>query len=129
MPVYGTLIDAGCLGCLWLLARREGIALSDLFGFDRRRWKRHVLLGLALIPLSLFIILGGNFASSWPVYGNFDAPDILTPLRLWGALYAVLVLPLVWGITEQTTYNGYILPRLQVLSGRTVFAVALVAFF
>ena len=40
------------------------------------------------------------------------------------ALYAVLIFPLIWGITEQTTYNGYLLPRFQALSGNTGFAVA-----
>lgn len=41
----------------------------------------------------------------------------------------VLVFPLVWGITERTTYNGYLAPRFQVLSGSTRFAVAVVAYF
>lgn len=127
MPVYGSSIDIGCVCFLWALARHEGIRLLDLIGFDRRSWKRDVLLGLALIPPSLIIILGGNFASSLLVYGNLDAPDILVPLPLWAALYAVLVFPLLWGVTEQTTYNGYLVPRLQVLSGRTWFAVAAVA--
>jgi hypothetical protein len=39
----------------------------------------------------------------------------------------VLVFPLIWGIVEQTTYNGYVLPRLQVLSGSTFLAVVVVA--
>src|ERR1043165_1212328 len=30
LPVYGTLIDAGCLALLWRLTRREGIGLFDL---------------------------------------------------------------------------------------------------
>src|SRR5262245_6535581 len=34
MPVYGTLIDAGCIGALWLLARRERIRLVDLLSLD-----------------------------------------------------------------------------------------------
>jgi hypothetical protein len=127
MPVYGTLIDAGCVFLLWWLTRREGISLADLFGFDRRKWKRNVLLGLALILPSLLIILGGNYTSSWLVYGNLDAPDVFAPLPLWAALYAVLVFPLVWGVTEQTTYNGYLLPRFQILSGHSVFAVIVVA--
>ena len=33
LPVYGTLIDAGCLALLWRLTRREGIGLFDLVGF------------------------------------------------------------------------------------------------
>lgn len=128
LPVYGTLIDAACLGLLWWLARRERITLVGLSGFDRKRLERDLLLGLALIPPSLVLILGGNFASSFLVYGNLNAPDVFGSLPLLPALYAVLVFPLIWGITEQTTYNGYLLPRLQVLSRSTGIAVAAVAF-
>ena len=108
---------------------REGIRLIDLTGFDRKRFGRDVLFGLALIPPSLLLILAGNYGSSLIAFGNLDAPDILGPLPLPAALYAVLVFPLVWGITEQATYNGYVLPRFQALSGSTAFAVAAVAFF
>jgi hypothetical protein len=128
MPVYGTLIDAGCLGLLWWLARHEGIRLVDLIGFDPRRLGRDILLGLALILPSLLFIFTGNFGTSLLVYRNLDAPQIFEPLPLWAALYGVLIFPLVWGVTEQTTYNGYVVPRFQVLSGDTVFAVAVVAF-
>jgi hypothetical protein len=129
LPVYGTLIDAGCLYALWRLARREGIRLIDFAALDRDRLGRDILLGLALIPVSLLLILAGNYGSSLLVFGNLDAPDVFTRLPLMPALYAVLVFPLVWGITEQATYNGYVLPRLQVLTGSTVLAVGAVAFF
>src|SRR6478672_11746378 len=46
LPVYGTLIDAGCLALLWRLTRREGIGLFDLAGFERARFARDVLLAL-----------------------------------------------------------------------------------
>jgi membrane protease YdiL (CAAX protease family) len=128
LPVYGTLIDVGCLCLLWRLARRERVTLLDLIGFDRNRLGRDFLFGLVLIPPSLLLILGGNFASSLVVYGNSDAPQIFGPLPLFPTLYAVLIFPPIWGITEQTTYNGYLLPRFQVLSGSTGFAVAVVAF-
>jgi hypothetical protein len=127
LPLYGVLIDGGCLGLLWWLARREGITLGGLIGLDRGRLGRDLLLGLFLIPPSLFLILGGNYASCWLVYGNFHLPEVLGALPLWAALYAVLVFPLLWGVAEQTTYNGYTLPRLQVLTGRTWLAVAMVA--
>src|ERR1044071_3247577 len=44
LPVYGTLIDAGCLALLWRLTRREGIRLFDLVGFDRTHLGRDALL-------------------------------------------------------------------------------------
>ena len=65
--------------------------------------------------------------TSAPVYWSI-AKQIFEPLPLFSTLYAVLIFPLVWGFTEQTTYNGYVLPRFQVLSGNTGFAVAVVAF-
>ena len=48
LPVYGTLIDAGCLALLWWLTRREGIGPLDLLGFERTRLVRDALLGLAV---------------------------------------------------------------------------------
>ena len=43
-------------------------------------------------------------------------------------LYGVVVWPFIWGLTEQMTYNGYLVPRFQVLSRSTSLAVAAVAF-
>jgi membrane protease YdiL (CAAX protease family) len=126
-PVYATLIDAGCLALLWLLTRRERIALLDLISFDRRRWRGDVLLGLGLIPASLLFIFAGISASSLGIFGTPRPPALYQPLPLLPALYAVLVFPLIWGLTEQMTYNGYLTPRLQVLCGRTGMAVALVS--
>lgn len=127
LPVYGSLIDAACLVSLWRLARREGITLLDLTGFQHGRLGRDMLLGLALIPPSLLLILAGIMGSNLLVYGHLGAPDVFVPLPPWAALYAMLVFPLLWGITEQATYNGYLLPRLQVLSGSPALAVAAVA--
>ncbi|HEX5575108.1 MAG TPA: CPBP family glutamic-type intramembrane protease, partial [Gemmatimonadales bacterium] len=128
LPVYGTLIDAGCLALLWRLTRREGIRLLDLVGFERARLVRDVLLGLALIPVSLVFIFAGTYAAGWIVYGILKPPYFLGGLPLPAALYGVLVFPLIWGLTEQMTYNGYLLPRFQVLGRSTSGAIAVVAF-
>ena len=127
-PVYATLIDAGCLVALWRLTRREGIALLDLLSFDRSRWQRDVLLGLGLIPVSLVFILAGVRGSSQLVFGTTEPPALFHPLPLVPALYAVLVFPAIWGLTEEMTYNGYLVPRFQILSRSTVVAVAAVSF-
>ena len=126
LPVYGTLIDAGCLALLWQLTRREGIGLFDLIGFERARLGRDVLLGFALIPVGLALILGGVYAAGWLVYGTLTPPYLFGPLPLPAALYGVLVFPFIWGLTEQMTYNGYLVPRFRVLCRSTSLAVALV---
>ncbi len=125
-PVYATLIDAGCLALLWVLTRREGIRLIDLIGFDRARVGRDVLLGLLLILPSLVFIVGGVAGAGLLVYGAIQGPEFTAPLPLPAALYAVLVFPLLWGFTEQMTYNGYLAPRIQAVSGSTLLAVTLV---
>jgi membrane protease YdiL (CAAX protease family) len=53
-------------------------------------------------------------------------PYLLGHLPLPAALYGVLVWPFIWGLTEQMTYNGYLVPRFQVL-GSTSLAIAVVA--
>jgi hypothetical protein len=128
LPVYGTLIDAGCLTLLWRLTRREGIRLFDLVGFERTRLMRDTLLGFALIPVSLAFIFGGVYGASWLVYGKLSGPYSFGPLPLAAAIYGVLVWPFIWGLTEQMTYNGYLVSRFQVLSRSTPLAVVVVAF-
>jgi membrane protease YdiL (CAAX protease family) len=128
LPVYGTLIDAGCLALLWRLTRREGIGLFELVGFRRACLVRDVLLGVALIPVSLVFLLGGIYAAGWLVYGTLTPPYLFGRLPLPAALYGVLVFPFVWGLTEQMTYNGYLVARLQVLCRSTSVAIAAVAF-
>jgi hypothetical protein len=128
LPVYGTLIDAGCLALLWRLTCREGIRLFDLVGFERTRLVRDVLLGFALIPVSLVFILGGTYATGWLLYGTPSQPYFFGRLPWPAAVYGVLVWPFIWGLTEQMTYNGYLLPRFQVLCRSTSVAIAVVAF-
>jgi membrane protease YdiL (CAAX protease family) len=126
--VYGTLIDIGCLVLLGRLTRRENIRLVDLAGFERSRLSRDTLLGIALVPVSLIFILGGTSAAGWLVYRTLTPPYFFGALPLSAALYGVLIWPFLWGLTEQMTYNGYLVPRFQVLCRRTSLAIVVVAF-
>jgi hypothetical protein len=127
-PVYGTLIDVGCLTLLWRFTRREGIRLVDLLGYERERLLRDVGLGVLLIPIYLAFILAGVYSTGWVLYGTLTPPFLFSSLPFGAALYGVLVFPFVWGLTEQMTYNAYLVPRFQVLSRSTGVAVACVAF-
>jgi len=85
-------------------------------------------LGVALIPVSLVFIFAGTFAAGWIVYGTARSAYFLGGLPLPAALYGVVIWPFIWGLTEQMTYNGNLLPRFQVLSRSTGGAVSVVAF-
>ncbi|HEY1293877.1 MAG TPA: CPBP family glutamic-type intramembrane protease [Chloroflexota bacterium] len=128
LPLYATLIDAGCLALMWWLTRREGIGLFDLVGFERKHLGRDVLLGLAIVPIELGVILAGVYAAGWLLYGTLTPPLLFESLPGPATLYAALVFPFLWGLTEQMTYNGYLLPRFKVLLGSTRLAVGCVAF-
>jgi len=131
--VYGTLVDIGCLVLLVWLTRREGIRLLDVVGFSRKTLLGDVLLGVGLfVVLFPVVVGGGSLLASLLVYGT-ARPD-LPPgvfersLPLWGVLYSRTIWWVIWSFTEQATYQGYALPRLQVLTGRSWAAVLWVGF-
>ena len=72
--------------------------------------------------------------SWWRLCGRLAlVRDAHAAVPLWapaiaGRSYGVLVLPFIWGLTEQMTYNGYLVPRFQVLCRSTSLAIVFVAF-
>ncbi|MBI9043894.1 MAG: CPBP family intramembrane metalloprotease [Anaerolineaceae bacterium] len=126
--VYGTLIDIGCFVLLARLVRREGIRLYDLISFQRQRLGRDLLLGLGFIPLYIILAVAGGIIGGILIYGASPAPAIMVPLPFWGSLYSLIAWPLIWAFAEEMIYQGYALPRLEVLSGHTWLAVIIVGF-
>ncbi len=127
MTVWGTLVDLGSLALIALFLRREGISLPDLFR-ARPRTSALRTLGLTLLYLVTFGIIGFSVAaiSSLLITGSPFAEPPVGSLPLWAGLYSTLLWPLIWGFTEQATYDGYAAPRIAALRGRT-FAIALVS--
>ncbi len=128
--VTGTLVDLGCLVLLIRLTRREGIRLVDLLGIQRSLVGRDLLLGLLYTVALVPAILIGSLLTQ--IFFGSPAPpqvSIAAGLPLWAALYSILVWPVVWAFTEETTYLGYALPRLEALFGRAWVPALLVVFF
>jgi len=125
--VYGTLIDVGCLVLLWRLAKREGISVKDLISLENHRIAQSVYQYLGFIVLFIVLFMAGGMIFGPLIYGT-EPPAPYGVLPLWGALFSVLVWPFVWGITEQLTYMGYALPRIEVLSKRAWIAILIVGF-
>jgi len=126
--VSGTLIDIGCFALLVKVTRREGIRLVDLINFQRERLGRDLLLGLGFTFLIIILMMVGGMVAGPLIYGSNPVPAIMVPLPLWGTLYSLLIWPLIWAFAEEMTYQGYVLPRLEVLSGNKWLPVILVSF-
>ncbi len=133
-PVYGTLVDFGCLGLLIWLTGREGIRLRDLIGLVKSKLKTEIPLGLGLfIAIAPITIFGGGMLAKLIVYGSlnpvFPEYTFIKSLPLLAVLYSRLIWWPIWSATEEMTYNGYALPRLVAMTKSRWVSVALVSFF
>lgn len=132
--VYGTLVDAGCLALIAAYSRKEGVRLRDLIGRVQLRWGRDFFVGIGYFLVIFPFFLSAAPAASWLVYGSIQPPSffgMLTSRALpaWAVLYSFSVWWLVWSPTEEMTYNGYALPRIEVLSGSRWKAIAIIGFW
>ena len=132
--VYGTLVDAGCLTLMAAYTRKEGIRLRDLLGRVRLRWGRDIFVGAGCLLLIFPFFFLAFPAASWLVYGSIQPPAFSGTLSgrvlpLWGIMYSFCAWWLVWSPTEEMTYNGYALPRIEVLFGNRWKAIAIVGFW
>jgi membrane protease YdiL (CAAX protease family) len=125
--VFSALIGLGFVP-LYFLARREGIGILDLINFSRKGWPRDVLIGLGLfVP---FLMLGMGGIMTIVVVFRYDLPTGVENLPLWATLFIIVIWPVIWGVSEDVTYLGYSLPRVEALAGgRKWLAVAVVWLF
>jgi membrane protease YdiL (CAAX protease family) len=131
--VYGTLIDIACLALLFWLTKAEGISLFSLTSFDKRKLTKDILFGVGIFivvfPLAVF---GGSLLAGILAYGAIQPalPEgaFIRSLPLWAVLYSRIIWWAIWSFTEELTFQGYALPRLQALTKHKWLAVAWVAF-
>ncbi len=132
--VYGTLVDLGCLALLFWLTRREQIHIRDLVSFIRSKLKADILLGLGIFVIVFPIcVFGGGMLAGLIAYGstNPELPEFtfIRNLPLLAALYSRILWWPLWSLTEELTFNGYTLPRLNLITGSRWLSVILVSFF
>ncbi|HVN21793.1 MAG TPA: CPBP family glutamic-type intramembrane protease [Dongiaceae bacterium] len=132
--VYGTLVDLGCLTLMRAYIGKEGIRLRDLIGPVHLRWGRDLFLGIACLCVIFPVFAMAFPTTSRLVYGS-PQPDLYPgllsgrSLPLWGVIYSLSLFWMVWSPTEEMTYNGYALPRLEVLCKRRWLALGIVVFW
>jgi len=124
--VYGTLVGLGCLIPLFFLTSREGISILDLGNYSRKNWQRDILIGVGLfVPYAL--LAGG------PVIGmvlfKYTAPAPTDQLPTWAVIFGIVIWPIIWAFSEDNTYLGYSLPRIDALAGGRKWLVVVVVWF
>lgn len=102
--------------------------LFDLISFQPQLTERALLLVLGFIVLYIFLALAGGMLTGTLIYGATSPPAIMVPLPLWGSLYGLIVWPLIWAFAEEMNYQGYALPRHEIITGRAWVAILIVAF-
>ncbi len=113
--VTSSVADVGCLLALRASARREGLSFREAAGFGdhpvRNSGSAWVDVG-ALAPatvLSQFLdrLLNRGRADPYP------AQIRASRTHGWTRAYSLTVWPVLWATTEEATYLGYALPRLE----------------
>ncbi len=131
--VYGTLVDIGCLLGMRHFTRKEGVRLRDLIGPIRMRQGRDLFLGLGYYLIVLPFFLGATAAARWllrtPGHDPVTYLIHVHHLPIWATVYSLTVWWVIWSPIEEMTYQAYVLPRLQALTGRTWVAVAITGFW
>jgi hypothetical protein len=129
-PVYSTITDVLCLAALVFLTRRESMTVLDLFGVQSLK---AAVRQLAWIPPYMLAVLPTVVVASVVTQAFYASPvpPIVTIVDLpaSAAVYARLVWPLLWVVTEELVYIGFLLPRLEALTGKTSFAIVVVIVF
>jgi hypothetical protein len=129
--VYGTLVDLGCLVGLRYFTRREGILLRDLIGPIHMRRGCDLLLGLGYFLLIFPLFIGGGLLAQVLLYGSASKAPIAYLMQahhlpVWAMVYSLTLWWFISSPTEEATFQGYALPRLQALTGRTWIAFPIV---
>jgi hypothetical protein len=108
------------LGLLNRWARAEGIELRDLYNLDRRGWVGDLKwFSLALVVAAPLGFLP-NVMLAQALWGDPEVAADLTfrAVPVLAAWSMVVVFPIIHALTELPTYFGYVMPRLQALTGR-----------
>ncbi|MAT99726.1 MAG: hypothetical protein CL608_21510 [Anaerolineaceae bacterium] len=130
-PVTAVLANLVCIGLLHTLYRREGARYWDIFRIQRQTLKKDLLILLGALILTGPIAFVPNILSANWLFGTQQAAlDLfIQPLPLWGIVLAGVLFPMTIALAELPIYFAYVMPRLEVQTGRRWLAVLLPSLF
>lgn len=126
--IYGTLVDLLSILLLIAFLRSEGTGIRDLIGYQVDQLPKDFIVGGVLFVIYVLVyLITSTFLGDLLFDGN--PPRFITELPLWAGIFTVFVWAVVWTFSEQVIFNGYALPRLEVLLGNSLAAWLILVFF
>ncbi len=114
--------------------KKEGLRLRDLLGPVRLRYGRDIFIGLGYFVLFSPGFFVGGYLAQKLFYGasgvnpaNFFLHAHALPV--WATAYSISLFWIINSVTEEATYQAYVLPRLEALTGHRWIAFAAVTFW
>jgi hypothetical protein len=119
-PLNVALTNILCMILLEGLLRKEGKRFTDFFEFRKGEIKKNFLIMSGLMLLAMPIAMIPNIAIAQVLFGNYQtAIDMFyVALPSWAAWLSLFIFPLTMPLGELTVYFGYVMPRLEILSGK-----------
>lgn len=125
--VYGTLIDLACLLLISWQLKKDGKSLITIVNVKKGQYKQDIVKGLIYSLILLPVSVVGMVLGSLLLYGTPEPMQIMGGIPLWGAIYSVVIFPIIWAFAEQITYQGYSLNRLEKVFNSKVLAIAIIS--
>lgn len=118
-----------CVILLDKLLKKEGTRFKDFFIFKKGEILKNSLITLGFLVISLPLSFLPNMLLGSALFGDAQiASDLFfRPLPIGAAWLALFLFPLTMPLGELTTYFGYVMPRLQVISKSKLLATILPA--
>ena len=126
-PITAALANFTSIFLLDRMARSEGLRLRDIYQGQRGSFWRDLPVALGLFLLCGPIAWLPNIGMATLLYGDPNGPvNILFQVLPLGVVYAAMLLfPGTIPFAELPTYMGYVLPRLEALTGKRWLAISL----
>jgi hypothetical protein len=130
-PLTAALASLISLFILERLLRQEGRSYRALIWFEQGTRKNDLLVSAGLFVLAGPITLIPNMGLAILLFGSYESTTSLLfqPLPAWAVALSVVAFPLLVALSELPTYFGFVMPRLEAVTGHAWSAVLISALF
>jgi len=119
-PLNVALTNVICMFLLDRLLRKENKRFSDFFEFKKGEIAKNFWIMSGLMILAMPIAMIPNLLLANLLYSDYNIAVnlFLRALPAWAAWLSLIVFPLTMPLGELTVYFGYVMPRLEIITGK-----------